>query len=260
MKEGVRRFYEQDEEVKREYYTRDVARKLVYNSNFDLYTASAANWRDTFFCYMALKPPNPRHCLKLAETYMEYSNPVVNLGQLLFEILSETLGLRPDRLKEMDCAEALAMICHYCPPYPQPELTMGASQHTKNDFLTVLLQDQIGGLQVLGDDGEWFDVPPIPGTLVVNIGDLLQRGAQSPGEQGWARNIGSMLSSMSFQPSEKLFGPIKEPLSEDSPPLYKETPVTEYLARFKDQGSGDNPPLLFCKPEIDSLMVPDTEF
>lgn len=105
---------------------------------------------------------------------MEYSNRVMGLGHLLFEILSESLGLRTDRLKEMDCAEGLVAICHYYPPCPQPELTMGTTKHTDNDFLTVLLQDQIGGLQIRGDDGEWYDIPPVPGALVVNIGDLLQ--------------------------------------------------------------------------------------
>ena len=60
MMEGVRRFYEQATEVKKQYYTCDVARKIVYNSNFDLYTAAAAaNWRDTFYCLMAPHPPDP---------------------------------------------------------------------------------------------------------------------------------------------------------------------------------------------------------
>lgn len=43
MKEGVRRFHEQDREVKKEYCTRDISRKLMYGSNFNLYTASAAS-------------------------------------------------------------------------------------------------------------------------------------------------------------------------------------------------------------------------
>ena len=60
MMEGVRRFHEQDTEVKKQFYTRDASRKKVmYNSNFDLYTAPAANWRDTFYCLMAPHPPNP---------------------------------------------------------------------------------------------------------------------------------------------------------------------------------------------------------
>lgn len=59
MKNGVVRFFEQDSEVKRELYSRDPKRPLVYNSNFDLYTSPAANWRDTFYCFMAPHSPKP---------------------------------------------------------------------------------------------------------------------------------------------------------------------------------------------------------
>lgn len=60
MKDGVRRFYEQDTEVKKQYYSRDLERKVVYNSNFDLYKAPAANWRDTFYFLMAPQTPDPQ--------------------------------------------------------------------------------------------------------------------------------------------------------------------------------------------------------
>ena len=57
MKEGVRRFHEQDTEVKKQFYTRDHSSSpVVYNSNFDLYSAPATNWRDTFTCYMTPTP------------------------------------------------------------------------------------------------------------------------------------------------------------------------------------------------------------
>ena len=59
MKNGVRRFYEQDVEVKKEFYTRDSMRPFVYNSNFDLYISSALNWRDTFACSLAPETPQP---------------------------------------------------------------------------------------------------------------------------------------------------------------------------------------------------------
>ena len=104
---------------------------------------------------------------------MVYKDEVMKLGFKLLELISEALGLKPDHLKDMDCAEGLAMLCHYYPPCPQPELTMGTTKHADNDFLTVLLQDHIGGLQVLHQD-QWVDVPPMPGALVINIGDLLQ--------------------------------------------------------------------------------------
>lgn len=97
----------------------------------------------------------------------------MKLGSTLFKLLSEALGLNKSYLRDIDCDEGLTLAGHCYPACPQPELTLGAGKHTDDGFLTVLLQDQIGGLQVLHLD-EWIDVPPVPGALVVNIGDLLQ--------------------------------------------------------------------------------------
>ena len=57
MIEGIRRFNEQPNEAKMEFYSRDKMKKVRFNSNFDLYKAKAANWRDTLMCVMAPNPP-----------------------------------------------------------------------------------------------------------------------------------------------------------------------------------------------------------
>jgi len=69
--------------------------------------------------------------------------------------------------------------------YPPQDADMGSDQfgvgpHTDFGVLTVLCQDDVGGLQVQDLEGHWVAAPPIPGTLVVNVGDLLAR---------WTHNV-----------------------------------------------------------------------
>lgn len=103
----------------------------------------------------------------------EYTKKVRVLGITIFELLSEALGLKPSYFKEMDCAEALYILGQYYPQWPEPELTMGITKHTDCDFMTILLQDMIVGLQILHEN-QWINVPPVRGALVVTIGDILQ--------------------------------------------------------------------------------------
>ncbi|MTV28560.1 hypothetical protein FTX61_24720, partial [Nitriliruptoraceae bacterium ZYF776] len=114
MKKGVIGFHEQDSEVKKEWYTRDRKRKVVYNSNFDLYAAPVTNWRDTLICFMAPNPPQPEELPPpCRDLWPEYSSCVLKLGGCLFELISEALGLHPNHLLEMGCAERVAVLGHY---------------------------------------------------------------------------------------------------------------------------------------------------
>ncbi|KAL4876886.1 hypothetical protein BJY04DRAFT_231182 [Aspergillus karnatakaensis] len=64
---------------------------------------------------------------------------------------------------------------HYPPQEPSSKDETGIGAHTDFVCFTMLLQDQVGGLEVLNANGHWIPAQPIPGTFVVNVGDFLMR-------------------------------------------------------------------------------------
>lgn len=70
---------------------------------------------------------------------------------------------------------AMGRLLHYPPQPPDDPLALGIGSHTDIECFTILAQDSQPALQILNVKGEWIEAPPIPGTFVVNIGDMLSR-------------------------------------------------------------------------------------
>jgi isopenicillin N synthase-like dioxygenase len=123
----------------------------------------------------------PRHPEELGPVVRTYMEVMTDLGQSILSGLSLGLGLDSSWFADHLTADptVLFRIFRYPATVPDPatgadERPWGVAEHTDYGLLTLLGQDGCGGLQVRTPDG-WTDVPPRPGAIVCNLGDMLER-------------------------------------------------------------------------------------
>lgn len=116
---------------------------------------------------------NP-HVSNLCTTVKQFATNVSELAHKLANILAEKLGHDELTFFEDKCLPNTCYLrMNRYPPCPKYSHVLGLMPHTDSDFLTILYQDQVGGLQLV-KDGKWMSVKPNPDALIVNIGDLFQ--------------------------------------------------------------------------------------
>ncbi|XP_010043958.2 1-aminocyclopropane-1-carboxylate oxidase homolog 4-like [Eucalyptus grandis] len=237
---AVKAFHEQPTEVKARIYRREMETGVSFFTNYDLFHSKAASWRDTLQILLAPKLADVEEIPEVCRNeVLEWNQQVQRLGSLLLGLLSEGLGLSAGKLQELTCLETRVMLGHCYPYCPQPNLTVGMTSHTDPGVIALLLQDQIGGLQVKHGD-EWVDVAPVPGALVVNIGDILQIMSNDKYKSVDHRVLAnpnreprvSIATLYNPSNSENEFGPFPELVSSDKPAAFRQFTFSEYKRRF----------------------------
>ena len=112
--------------------------------------------------------------------------------------LAMGLQLRETYFDSMFADPAAWVAMWHYPPHPSESDLWGVGPHTDHEVLTVILQDEVGGLQVETNDGAWMDVPPIPGSFQIvsavhrnsfpeSLGSSVS--AWSPGNQSLTKEV-----------------------------------------------------------------------
>ncbi|KDR82540.1 hypothetical protein GALMADRAFT_237890 [Galerina marginata CBS 339.88] len=182
--------------------------------------------------------PSAEHFPNFREKVMQYYYAAVNLGKSMFPVFALALNL-PESFFDDKTQHSAAMmkLLHY-PPQTDlvDERVIGIGAHTDWECFTILWQEPgIQALQVLNSEKQWINAPPIPGTLVINLGDQFARWTNDVFKSTVHRAINR--SGVRRYSVPLFFGtdynvalePMPSCVSPDRPPKYEVTTAGEYV-------------------------------
>jgi isopenicillin N synthase-like dioxygenase len=143
-----------------------------------------------------LHGPNlfPRALPELRVAVLDYLDAMTSLGHAVLRGVALGLDLDAGWFHTHLTADPLVLfrIFRYPPEADVEAPNWGVAEHTDYGLLTILRQDDLGGLQVHAPSG-WIDAPPLPGTFVCNLGDMLERmtGGRYRSTPHRVRNLGA---------------------------------------------------------------------
>ncbi|XP_076951689.1 bi-functional coumaroyl CoA and feruloyl CoA ortho-hydroxylase F6H2-2-1-like [Bidens hawaiensis] len=242
VKDATKRFFSLRAYEKKKYLYKNCPTKNVrLVMSFIPEVDKAYEWKDYLSCFyvsddeaFAYWPPVCRDQLL---KYMKESEPLI---KTLLKVLITRLGVsRLDETNEPLLMGSRRMNLNYYPICPNPELTVGVGSHSDVSTLTILLQDETGGLYVrkLNSDN-WVHVPPIKGSLTINIGDALQimsNGRYKSIEHHVVANAHENRISVPLfvnpRPSD-VIGPLPQVIARGETALYKHVLYSDYVKHF----------------------------
>jgi isopenicillin N synthase-like dioxygenase len=182
----------------------------------------------------------PTGAPQFVETMIVNQLALLELGEHLMRGLSLALGLEVDYLSRYHRSPLATFGLNYYPAAVagQPGSDIGVGAHCDASSFTILLQDDIGGLEVRHPDGHWIAAPYVPGSYIVNIGDTLM---------GWTnghfvstyhrvvsrRPIDRFSATMFMNPDREVtVAPLERFVTADNPRRYEPFDNDAYMRRF----------------------------
>ncbi|KAA8536426.1 hypothetical protein F0562_028904 [Nyssa sinensis] len=168
-------FFNLTEEEKQEFDGKHVMDPIRCGTSYNARLDKVFFWRD--FLKVVVHPEFnfPDKPTGFSELALEYCKRTRELARELLKGVSKSLGLEECYIeKTLDLDSSLQIfVANLYPPCPQPELAMGMPPHSDHGLLSLLAQNEIGGLQ-LQHNGKWVNVNAIPNSFLVNTGDHLE--------------------------------------------------------------------------------------
>ncbi|CAI9104397.1 OLC1v1003059C2 [Oldenlandia corymbosa var. corymbosa] len=170
-------------------------------------------------------PENPPDFRKVCE---DYTQEMLKLSFKLLGLIALSLGVPKDRFDGYFKDQTSFIRLNHYPPCPAPDLALGVGRHKDAGALTILAQDDVGGLQVKRkSDGEWILVKPTPNAFIINVGDIVQVWSNDKYESVEHRvMVNSERERFSipffFNPAHYTWiAPLEELINERNPPKYE---------------------------------------
>ncbi|KAG6736463.1 hypothetical protein POTOM_060763 [Populus tomentosa] len=183
-------------------------------------------------------PSNPP---SFKEDVANHGTSVRGLEFALLEAISQSLGLERDYIDKTLSMHGQGIALSYYPPCPQPELTFGLPGHTDPSIITILLIDDVPGLQVL-KNGKWVNIRPIPNTFVVNVGDQIQVLSNDRYKSVLHRVVVNCdkerisIPSFYYSSRDTEIGPAKDLIDHDHPAIYRKSTCGAFNERLWNGG------------------------
>ncbi|PRQ18397.1 putative flavanone 3-dioxygenase [Rosa chinensis] len=176
MIEAYHGFFSLPDEEKEEFkFGNDVLEMFNYGTSYNLALDKVLLWRDFF--KVRTHPEFHSHYkpASFSEISLEFSKRSREVALEITRAISESLGLQPDYIyNTMNMDRGLQMLAgNYYPPCPQPQNAIGIPHHTDPGLVTLVIQNEMNGLQV-EHNGKWLTVNGPPNGFFVNLADQMQ--------------------------------------------------------------------------------------